>query len=78
MGVNHQLPTRYYNYGSQWAEDNQVMTTKPNYSAYKWQYPQNSYSPIYYGYHDSYDYWHDYTDSYGYPTYYTNDYWYYR
>ena len=27
MGGNHQLPARYYNYSSQWAEDNQVMTT---------------------------------------------------
>lgn len=35
MGGSHQLPARYYNYGSQWAEDNQVMTAKPNYSAYK-------------------------------------------
>lgn len=35
MGGNHQLPARYYNtYGSQWAEDNQVMTAKPSYSAY--------------------------------------------
>ena len=79
MGGNHQLPARYYNtYGSQWAEVNQVMTAKPNYSAYKWQYPQNNYSPIYYGYHDRYGYWPDYTDSYGYPMYYTNGYWYYR
>lgn len=78
MGGNHQLPARYYNYGSQWAEDNQVMTAKPSYLSYKWQYPQNSYSPIYYGYHDSYGHWHDYTDSYGYPMYYTNGYWYYR
>lgn len=28
MSGNHQLPARYYNYGSQWAEDNQVMTSK--------------------------------------------------
>lgn len=47
MGGNHQLPARHYNtYGSRWAEDNQVMTAKPSYSAYKWQYPQNNYSPI--------------------------------
>lgn len=34
MSGNHQSPARYYNNGSQWAEDNQVMTAKPSYSAY--------------------------------------------
>ena len=35
MGGSHQLPARYYNYGSQWTENNQVMTAKPSYLSYK-------------------------------------------
>ena len=63
-----------------WAEDNMSMTTatlpQQYPSQYEYQYGYDG-SPVYYGYHDWYGYWHNYTDEWGNPMYYWNGYYYY-